>query len=112
MNDLFDYEKLQERLFKKLKSYEEVALMTPDQRLEYELDLAIERDMLSALAAKYEDGQADGLEKGRAEGREEGKVEGLDEGKRIVAKNLKEQGLDISFIAQCTGLTEEEINQV
>ena len=46
----------------------------------------------------------------------EGKAEGLAEGKakeqRLIAANLKKQGIDIETIAQCTGLSVEEIDKL
>ena len=42
--------------------------MSANERLEYELSLAVERDLLSAIDASFEDGE----EKGREEGLKEG----------------------------------------
>ena len=47
-----------------------------------------------------------GIEKGKAEG----KAEGIAEGQRQIAANFKNQGVNIETIAQCTGLSVEEIN--
>ena len=46
-----------------------------------------------------------------ATARDEGKEEGLAEGKLETAKKMLEKGLDISLIAQCTGLSEEVISK-
>ena len=63
-----------------------------------------------------EEGRAEGREEGRAEGREEGRAEGLAEGEKKkaqeVAKRMKELGLSVKDIAQCTQLTQEEIEQL
>ena len=72
--------------------------MTPDQRLEYELSLSVERDLSAALDTSFEDG----MEKGLAEGKIEEQ--------RLIAANFKKQGINIETIAQCTGLSVEEIN--
>lgn len=45
---------------------------------------------------------------GRMEGLEEGLKKGREELLRVVA-NLKKQGLSTELIAQCTGLSREEI---
>ena len=62
------------------------------------------------------EGRAEGREEGRAEGREEGRAEGLAEGEKKkaqeVAKRMKELGLSVKDIAQCTQLTQEEIEQL
>lgn len=56
------------------------------------------------------------IRRGLAEGKAEGKAEGLAEGKakeqRLIAANLKKQGIDIETIAQCTGLSVEEIDKL
>ena len=80
--------------------------MTPDQRLEYELSLSVERDLSAALDTSFEDGMEKGIEKGKAEGKAEGKIEE----QRLIAANFKKQGINIETIAQCTGLSVEEIN--
>ena len=74
--------------------------MTPDQRLEYELSLSVERDLSAALDTSYEDGLERGLE------------EGIEKGKAQVAANLKKQGINMETIAQCTGLSMEEISRL
>lgn len=82
-------EELNNQLFRKLKSIVEIERMSANERLEYELSLAVERDMLSALDASRE--------------------EGLAEGVRQTAMNMKRTGLDIGTIADCTGLSKETI---
>lgn len=56
------------------------------------------------------------IRKGLAEGKAEGLAEGLAEGKakeqRLIAANLKKQEIDIETIAQCTGLSVEEIDKL
>ena len=93
---------LNNQIFRKLKSIVEVERMTPDQRLEYELSLSVERDLSAALDTSFEDG----MEKGKIEG----KIEGKAEEQRLIATNLKKQGVNIETIAQCTGLSVEEIS--
>ena len=89
---------LNNQIFRKLKSIVEVERMTPDQRLEYELSLSVERDLSAALDTSFEDGM------------EKGKIEGKAEEQRLIAANLKKQGVNIETIAQCTGLPVEEIS--
>ena len=103
-------QELNNQIFRKLKSIVEVERMTPDQRLEYELSLSVERDLSAALDTSFEDGMEKGIEKGKAEGLAEGKAEGKIEEQRLIAANFKKQGINIETIAQCTGLSVEEIN--
>lgn len=46
---------------------------------------------------------------GRQEGRREGIKEGKHSEKISIARGLCKRGIDISIIADCTGLTEQEI---
>ena len=101
-------EELNNQIFRKLKSIVEVERMTPDQRLEYELSLSVERDLCAALDTSFEDGMEKGVEKGMEKGKAEGKMEE----QRIIAANLKKQGVNIGIISQCTGLSVEEINKL
>lgn len=95
---------LNNQIFRKLKSVVELERMTPDQRLEYELDLSVERDFLAVLDTRFEDG----MEKGKAEGL----LEGQSKEQRLIASKFKRQGIDIGLIAQCTGLSIEEIEEL
>ena len=99
-------QELNNQIFRKLKSIVEVERMTPDQRLEYELSLSVERDLSAALDTSFEDGMEKGIEKGIEKGKAEGKIEE----QRLIAANFKKQGINIETIAQCTGLSVEEIN--
>lgn len=50
------------------------------------------------------EGKAEGLAEGKAEGKAEGLAEGEVKGVRMVALNMKKQGMDNATIAACTGL--------
>ena len=54
----------------------------------------------------------DALDTARKEGIEEGRKEGRKEATLQVAKNMLQQGLDISIIAAATGLPEDEIRSL
>ena len=54
----------------------------------------------------------EGRLEGRAEGREEGRAEGRAEGIRTTAKGMKEKGIDLQTIADITGLTLTEIQNL
>ena len=57
-----------------------------------------------------------GIEQGRAEGHAAGLSEGRSEGaaqeKRAIAKNFKHAGIPVDVIAENTGLTAEEIENL
>ncbi|CAN5343333.1 hypothetical protein BH10PSE19_BH10PSE19_15450 [soil metagenome] len=52
------------------------------------------------------------VQKGRVEGREEGREEGQVEKSREIAKRLLSKGHDVVFIAEITGLSVVEINEL
>ncbi|MEG1692276.1 MAG: hypothetical protein RR312_02670, partial [Bacteroidales bacterium] len=58
-------------------------------------------------------GMAKGIEKGREEGREEGmakgREEGIEKGIEATATAMKGKNIDVELIAQCTGLTVEQV---
>ncbi|WP_317165072.1 hypothetical protein [Parabacteroides distasonis] len=78
----------------------EIERMSANERLEYELSLAVERDLLSAIDASFEDGE------------EKGREEGLKEGISKVALSMKQSGILLSEIIKLTGLSSEEIEQL
>ena len=57
-----------------------------------------------------------GIEQGRSEGLAEGEAIGLEKGaaqkQREIAKNLKRAGIPVDVIAENTGLTAEEIENL
>ena len=100
----------------KLKYYS----MTPQERHAYDEHLSavmIQNDVLDS--AKLEgriEGRAEGHAEGLAEGLAEGRVKGLTEGrvkeKLENAKRMKDKGCAIDFIAEITGLSLVEIEQL
>ena len=99
---------LNEQIFQKLKSIVEIERMTLDERLAYELSLSTERDLCACMETKYEEG----IEKGMEKGLEKGILKGKAEEQRQIAANLKKQGVNIETIAQCTGLSVEEVSEL
>lgn len=59
-----------------------------------------------------EEGLAEGKAEGIAEGIAEGKAEGIVEGKAEIARKMKAKGTAVEFIAEVTGLSEKEINEL
>ena len=107
---------LQERIFTKLFEAAEIAKFTPTEYRAYEDSLKVYRDWINTIrTAEYkghQEGLEEGLEKGREEGRKEGREEGMKEERISNAKNFKRLGVPSHVIAQATGLTEEEIEQL
>lgn len=81
-------------IFEKLLSVASIDNMTPEERAEYERSEAAYRENMNAY--EY--------------AKRQGEKEGMAEGIRLVAKNLKQNGIDIALIMHTTGLSETEIN--
>ena len=116
---------LDHQIFEKIFEVSELYNMDQDLREKVIHKMTTERDLRNQMAYAREEaireglaeGKAQGLAEGRAEGRAEGKAqgiaEGLEQGRKEqqikIARTLKSKGLDISMIAECTGLSVEEI---
>ena len=106
----------QNALFTKLAEITDVSTLSSKERERYDESLKIYRDNYAADQYSYDKGQREGekkgLEKGRREGLEEGLQKGLQQGTALIAKNMKEGGMDIQIIIRYTGLTKEQIDQL
>ena len=60
----------------------------------------------------YEDGEKSGFTKGETAGLVSGRSEGAAQEKREIAKNFKKAGLPMDVIAENTGLSVEEVEQL
>ncbi|NEP34853.1 Rpn family recombination-promoting nuclease/putative transposase [Moorena sp. SIO3B2] len=78
-------------------------------------EMALE-DARRAWSFAKREGREEGRLEGRLEGREEGRIEGREQGrleeKQQIVKQMKAAGLPLNDIAQYTGLTIDEINQL
>ena len=92
-------------LFYKVLDTADVASLSESDRIQYESDLKNYRDSMSCIAFAEHKGRAEGLEEGRQEGREEG----IKVGVLRTAKKMKSLGIPEKDIAECTGLSVEEI---
>lgn len=120
--------KARKAVFDKLLEVADVANLSKEERVLYDealkryrdykntIDYAEEKGIEKGMEKGIKIGEAKGLAKGLAKGKAEGRAEGLAKGKaqeqRQIAANLKKQGVDIETIAQCTGLSVEEISQL
>lgn len=108
--------KAQKQLFEKLEKMAGIANLTKEERLEYDEALKVYRDCKNIVDYANVEGRAAGRAEGRvegiAEGRVQGRVQGREEEKISIAKSFKEKGTPVKLIAECTGLSEEEINNL
>lgn len=100
----------QKELSEKLDRLAKIVNPNKKEREEYEECLKVYRDNENVLDYAIEKGRA----QGRAQGRAEAKAfaEGIVEAQHLVASNLKKRGFAPDIIAQGTGLSVEEIEQL
>lgn len=79
--------------------------LSPAEKSQYYAHMEALRYQKSVIETGWIEGHADGYTEGKAEGI----AEGQNREKRQIAANLKKQGLPIEIIANCTGLSPEEI---
>jgi predicted transposase/invertase (TIGR01784 family) len=80
-------------------------MFNEEERLVYETRMQSLADVESKIASAEEKG----LEKGLEQGREEGREEGMNEASKAIALNLLGKGIDITTVAEVTGLAESVI---
>ena len=100
---------LRNEVFNRLFSQAEIARFDKKELKAYEDSLKAYRDIKNSLDTAKEEGRAEGLAKGREEGLAKGRAEGLTKGREETARNMKAKGLPVDLIAECSGLSPEEI---
>ena len=68
-----------------------------------------QRKIQNSIKSQY---KREGLAEGKKIGISEGKKMGIAEEKKKIAKNFKDNGVDIEIISKSTGLTKEEIENI
>ena len=96
-------------IFEKLFKAAEVAAMTPEEKINYLKEMNTERDRRNQLEYKLQQGIQQGIQQGLEDGLKKGVEQGRFEQKIITAKKLKDNGITPDIIADCTGLSLEEI---
>lgn len=110
----------QKALFQRLEEVARIVNMNKKERDEYEACLKVYRDNYNTWNYMKEqalkEGLAKGLEEGIAKGIEQGIEIGVNKGKKEnsyeVARKMKQKGLSVDMIAECTGLSNSEIEKL
>ncbi|NEQ10272.1 MAG: Rpn family recombination-promoting nuclease/putative transposase, partial [Moorea sp. SIO4E2] len=109
-------EPLQGNVFAQLFEVAEIANFSSEEQALYQDSLKVYRDMYSVnqtlIQEGLEQGRQEGLEQGRQEGLEQGRQEGEQAGIQKIAKQMKAAGLPLKDIAEYTGLSVDDINQL
>jgi len=93
-----------EPIFERALETAEVARLSKDEVIQYEMSQMAQWDNYSVLeTAKF---------MGRAEGKAEGRAEGRSERDTEIARNMKSEGFGIDVISKMTGLSSAEIERL
>jgi hypothetical protein len=82
------------------------------QTEEIKLKYAEEKGIKKGLKEGVKKGKEKGLKEGLKKGKEEGLKEGIEKTKKEIGSEMKKSGMDIKLIAQITGLSEEQIEDL
>ena len=110
----------QKALFQRLEELARIVNMNKKERDEYEACLKVYRDNYNtwiymkeqALKEGLEEGLAKGIAKGIEQGIEIGVNKGKKENSYDIARKMKQNGLSVDMIAECTGLSNSEIEKL
>lgn len=102
----------QKALFQRLEELARIVNMNKKERDEYEACLKVYRDQYNTWNYMKEQALKEGREKGLAEGLAEGRAEGLAEGLAEVVYKMRQLGMSLEVISQCTGLSVAEIERM
>ena len=112
--NLFDMSPFKEKndAFKRLLDVANLNAMTPHERAVYDENLKIYRDWRNTLEYAVEEAEVKGLIIMAKGNEKEQATKGKAEEQRQIAANFKKQGVNVETIAQCTGLSVEEIDEL
>ena len=110
----------QKALFQRLEELARIVNMNKKEREEYEACLKVYRDNYNtwnymkeqALKEGLEEGIVKGIEQGIEQGIEIGVNKGKKENSYDIARKMKQKGLSVDMIAECTGLSKSEIEKL
>lgn len=99
---------LRKTIFEKVFNLAAYSKLSREEKMAYDTSLKRKWDEFSIKETAFEDG----FDKGKLEGKEEGIEEGADKKARAIARELLKKGLPVDLIAETTGLSREEIEQL
>lgn len=99
-------------VFDRLEQMASKANMTVAERQQYEEEWKNWNDYYNTLDYAKKEGVEAGYAEGLQIGMEKGIAEGMEKGIILTARNLKQAGISKEIIAQTTGLSTEEIDQL
>ncbi|MDR1004272.1 MAG: hypothetical protein LBL97_04620, partial [Prevotellaceae bacterium] len=100
--------KARKAILARLEEVASLAALSPENRNKYQYTI----DNLNVHLGMINGAELKGMEKGMEQGLEQGREQGMEQEKKNVARNLKSMGVSIDIIAQGTGLSREQIEQL
>ena len=94
----------QKALFARLEELARIANMNKKERAEYEAALKIYRDNENVVTTARREGKEEGRKEEIAIGEERGVLK--------TARQMKQKGIALDLIQECTGLSDEEIQNL
>ena len=94
----------QKALFNRLEELARIANMNKKERAEYEAALKIYRDNENVVTTARREGKEEGRKEEIAIGEERGVLK--------TARQMKQKGIALDLIQECTGLSDEEIQNL
>ena len=89
-------QELKQPIWTRLFNAAQFAAMNKHEQLEYTKEMNTERDRRNQISYAHECGKAEGEAKEKLN----------------IARNMKAKGADVAFIAECTGLSVEEVDKL
>ena len=105
------YERADEGLLKLIEKAK-VSALSEEEYDQYEASMKYLEDEIDMEQHGYERGMEEGLKKGTEQGIKQGKLEGEKTANLRNAKRMKQKGLDVDDIAEITGLSPKEIEEL
>lgn len=106
----------QKALFQRLEELARIVNMNKKERDKYEACLKVYRDNYNTWNYMKELALKEGIAKGIDQGIEQGIEIGVNKGKKEssydIARKMKQKGLSVDMIAECTGLSKSEIEKL
>ena len=90
----------------------EYMAMSQPEKLAYDEHINAVMIQNDVISTAIKEGKAEGRIEGRIEGRKEGRIEGKKEGRKEIILKMKSKGLAPNEIAEFTGITIDEINNL
>lgn len=102
----------QDAVFRKLAEITDIYALSKEEQEKYDESIKAMRDAIATYKGALKEGEEIGMAKGMKKGHAEGRAEGIRQNQIATAINLKQAGVPLETIAQCTGLSIQEVESL